>query len=159
MIHKSSGTKATIKEVLGFVGPDPVLFFSIVINGFNNSNYCSLIRHIIDFILTIDWPCNRKEKLVAKLAVDGFFYNSPDFTAFKMINRLKVLNPSPKMLLLYDVNGVLIADYIGLKNEISQRRCLQFLEEYLLMPKVSRQSLLEECPFFARQFIPPLLGH
>ena len=156
---KENSSQATIKEVLGFVGPDPVLFFSIVINGFNNSNYCSLIRHIIDFILTIDWPCNRKEKLVAKLAFDGFFYNSPDFTAFKMINRLKVLNPSPEMLLLYDVNGVLIADYIGLKNEISQRRCLQFLEEYLLMPKVSRQSLLEECPFFARRDMGRYLFH
>ena len=67
-----------------------------------------------------------------------------------MINRLKIKNPSPSMLLLYNVNGIQIADFLALRPHCT-RRALDFLEEYLLLPRDARLLKLESCDFFARR--------
>ena len=140
-----------LKEQLRGVSSDPVLYMATIINDLNSNAYRRLILKILDSLHW--WPCDRKEMLVSKLAFDGFFFNSPDHTAFSMINRLKVKNPSPTMMLLYRINGVQIADFIALKNSVVHRRSLEFLEEYLMLPRDARLLKLESCDFFVRRHL------
>ena len=141
-------TPENVKVQIDAFSNDPILYVATIIGNLNDNRYRKLIGEILDYF--DDWPCDRKEKLVAKLAFDGFFYDSPDFTAFKMINRLKVKIPSPSMLLLYNVNGIQIADFLALRPHYV-RPSLDFLEEYLLLPRDARLLKLESCEFFVRR--------
>ena len=143
-----------IKKLLGADSSDPVSYVALILHSLNNNRYRKMIIEILKLLADI-WgcTCDRKEMLVARLTHDDFFFNSPNFTAFKMIKRLQVRNPSPSMLLLYNVHGVQIADFLALRTPNIQRRSLEFLEEYLLLPYDSRMVKLESYDFYNRNHL------
>ena len=133
---------------------DEVLFVSTVISELGELKSRRPAKDILSHYAN-SWPNDRKEKLVSKLAHDGYFRNVPDksltSSAFQAMSLLNINRPTTNFLLQMDVQHSHLASYISRLYESKQRDVLDGLEEYLGLPLDDRKLRLESCDFYNRR--------
>ena len=120
-----------------------------VVTGLNELKLRRPAKDILNRYADI-WPSDRKEKLISRLAHNGYFRDVPTksstSSAFQAMSQMRIKRLSVNFLLQMDVQHTHLAAYVaGLFK--SARSDIEGLARYLELPLEDRKIQLELCEF------------